>query len=102
MTPGASGLHSPADPAEGGEFQLLLSRLRSWWTEAQELQLWQQSRRPLALLLGLVGLLMGLHVASGLVQALRTVPLLPGLLELVSLAWLVRAGLPRLLGNRPG
>ncbi len=80
----------------------MLSRLRSWWAEAHQLQLWQQSRRPLVLLLGLVGLLMVLHVAAGLVQALRTIPLLPGLLELVSLAWLVRAGVPRLLGNRPG
>ena len=50
----------------------------------------------------LVALLLVLHVTSALLESLRSVPMLPGVLELVSLVWLVRSGLPWLLGHRPG
>jgi hypothetical protein len=38
-----------------------------------------------------------LQVASAVLDAVGSVPLLPGLLELVGLVWLLRNGLPRLL-----
>ena len=88
--------------SEGGEFAFLLERLRRWWSEAQELHLWQQSRRPLTLLGALVALLLLLHVTGALLAAIRSVPMLSGLLELTSLVWLARSGLPWLLGKRPG
>ena len=88
--------------SDGGEFALLLERLRHWWSEAQALQLWQQSRRPLTLLGSLVALLLLLHVTGALLDAIRGVPMLPGLLELISLIWFGRTGLPWLLGKRPG
>ena len=87
----------PPDPQEGGEWQLLVAKLRAWWAGGELQSLWASSRQPLTLLVGLLISLAVLQVASAVLDAVGSVPLLPGLLELVGLVWLLRHGLPRLL-----
>ena len=87
----------PPQREEGGEFQLLIAKLRAWWTSGELQALVQQSRLPLIALVGLVIVLVVLQITSALLASLGGVPMLPGLLELVGLIWLVRYGLPRLL-----
>jgi len=87
----------PPDPQEGGEWQLLVAKLRAWWAGGELQSLWVSSRQPLTLLVGLLIILAVLQVASAVLDAVGSVPLLPGLLELVGLVWFLRHGLPRLL-----
>lgn len=81
----------------GGEWELLLAKLQAWLGSGQLQDLWLQARRPLNLVLAAVGLLLLLRVYTGLISAIDSLPLVPGLLELVGLIWAVRCGLPRLL-----
>ena len=88
----------PPDPhPEGGEWQLLVAKLQDWWAGGELQTLWASSRQPLTLLVGLLFILAVLQVAAAVLVAVGSVPLLPGLLELVGLGWLLRHGLPRLL-----
>lgn len=82
---------------EGGEWDLLVSKVRDWLASGQLQTLWQQAKTPLTLTLALVGLLLVLRVYSALLAALDSLPLVPGLLELVGVIWAVRVGLPKLI-----
>ena len=101
----ASTLDLPANPeaaasggaSSGGEWELLLEKLRSWWASGQLQQQWQASRTPLSLPAGLIALLLVLRVYSGLVNVLDSLPLLPGLLELVGLITVVQFSLTKLV-----
>ena len=74
--PGSDGPNS----GEGGEWELLLQKLREWLNQGQLQSLWAQASKPVTLLAALVGL-----------------PLVPGLLELAGVVWMVRYGVPKLL-----
>ena len=49
--------------------------------------------------LNLIALLVVLRVYSALLGAIESLPLVPGLLELVGVIWLVRKGVPKLVRN---
>ena len=83
--------------SEGGEWALLVEKIQAWWSSGELQKLWQQSRTPLTVGLALIAVLLVLQVYAGLVGAINSLPLVPGLLELVGLVWAVRYGLPRLL-----
>jgi len=82
---------------EGGEWELLLQKLREWLNQGQLKSFWAQASRPVSLLAGLVGLLIVLRIYGALLGAIDSLPLVPGLLELAGVIWLVRYGLPKLL-----
>ena len=82
---------------DGGEWELLVSKLRAWFTSGAAAAFWARTRTPLVALAALVGLLMLLRVYGALVGAIDSVPLLPGLLELVGVIWVLRYGVPRLV-----
>ena len=90
-------LEVPAQGDQGGEWDLLLAKLRAWWSSGEPQALWQRLIKPLGGGLSLVVVLLVLQVYGALVDTLQSIPLLPGLLELVGLIWLLRHGLPRLL-----
>lgn len=99
--PGVSHvLEIPPDPQQGGEWQLLVAKLQAWWDSGELQSLWLRSRRPLFLLVGLLVALAVLQVGSAVLDGVASVPLLPGLLELVGLAWVLRHGVPRLLRSQ--
>ena len=82
---------------EGGEWDLLVGKVRDFLASGQLQALWNQARSPLTLVLALVGVLLVLRVYTGLLAALDSLPLVPGLLELVGVIWTVRVGLPKLV-----
>lgn len=99
--PGVSQvLEIPPDPQQGGEWQLLVAKLQAWWASGELQSLWLRSRQPLTLLVGLLIVLAVLQVGTAVLDAVGSVPLLPGLLELVGLVWVLRHGAPRLLRSQ--
>jgi hypothetical protein len=81
-----------AEAQEGGEWDLLLSKIRQW-LDRGELGNWISSARTPALAFaGLVGVLLVLRVYAALLGAIDSLPLVPGLLELTGVLWLARFG----------
>lgn len=87
----------PSTDEEGGEWELLLQKLRQWLNQGELQSLWAQARKPVTLLAAVVGLLLVLRVYSAVLGALESLPLVPGLLELAGVVWTVRYGVPKLL-----
>ena len=88
----------PAGEAgEGGEWDLLLSKLRAWYDGADLQGRWESLGGPLrgaGLLLAAVVLL---RLYSALLETLGDLPLVPRLLQLVGLVTVVHFGLTRLV-----
>jgi hypothetical protein len=78
------------EAGEGGEWQLLVQKVQEWFASGAVQDLWQQLRSPLIALAALVGVLMVLKVYAGVMGTLQSLPLLPGLLELVGVITLGR------------
>jgi hypothetical protein len=87
----------PFEDEEGGEWELLLQKLRHWLNQNELQALWSQASKPVTALAALVGLLLVLRIYSALLGALDSLPLVPGLLELAGVVWVVRYGVPKLL-----
>jgi hypothetical protein len=104
LDPGAGVSHVleiPPDPQDqGGEWQLLRAKLDAWWASGELQSLWLRSKQPLTWLVGLLIVLVLLQVGSAVLDAVGSVPLLGGLLELVGLVWVLRQGLPRVLRSQ--
>ena len=82
---------------EGGEWDLLSEKLRSWWQEQDLDHQWQRLRQPLLLGVGLVGLILVMRIYSGILAAIATVPLAPRLFELAGVSWLAWFSVTRLV-----
>jgi hypothetical protein len=91
----ASGAEEPG--GEGGEWELLLGKVKAWLGEGKLEALWAQARNPVSLILAAAALLVVLRVYSALLAAIDSLPLIPGLLELVGVIWAVRYGVPKLV-----
>jgi CAAD domains of cyanobacterial aminoacyl-tRNA synthetase len=85
------------DSGDGGEWDLLLQKLRHWLGSGQLQQQWQSARGPLSLVAGLLALLLVLRVYGALLAVVDSLPLVPGLLELVGVIAVTRFGLTRLV-----
>jgi hypothetical protein len=85
------------DGGDGGEWELLLGKVQGWLGQGKLQSLWAQARNPLTLILAAAALLVVLRVYSALLSALNSLPLIPGLLELVGVIWAVRFGVPKLV-----
>ncbi|MCP9886531.1 CAAD domain-containing protein [Cyanobium sp. ATX 6A2] len=95
--PALGGGATPTGDGDGGEWNLLVEKLQQWWRSGELQSLWQQAKTPLTLGLALITVLMVLRVYAGLLSAINSLPLVPGLLELVGVIWGVRYGLPKLI-----
>lgn len=105
----ASSVDVPASPAaaasasaeqEGGEWDLLVEKLRSWLASGQLQELWQTARTPLSLLAGLIAVLLVLRIYSALLNVIDSIPLASGLLELVGVIAVVQFSLKRLVRSQ--
>ena len=98
-SPSANSPNNEPEPqsGEGGEWELLLGKLRQWLDQNELNKLWAQARKPVTILAGLAALVLVLRVYSAVLGALDSLPLVPGLLELVGVVWAVRYGIPKLL-----
>ena len=90
-----SGQEDPGQ--DGGEWQILTTKLADWAASDAPQTLWQQLQSPLKALAILLGALFVLRLYAGVLGALEGVPLLAGLLELTALVWIARHGAPALL-----
>ncbi|MGA0161895.1 MAG: CAAD domain-containing protein [Vulcanococcus sp.] len=86
-----------ATEGEGGEWELLVEKVKQWIASGQLQQQWQTARTPITLVAGLIGLLLVLRIYGALLGVVESVPLLPGLLELVGVISVVRFSLTRLV-----
>ena len=101
----ASTTDVPASPTavaasnegEGGEWELLVEKVQQWIGSGQLQQQWQTARTPITLVAGLIGLLLALRIYGALLGVVESLPLLPGLLELVGVISVVRFSLTRLV-----
>ena len=93
------GGHSNGDTStsEGGEWELLTSKIKDWFDANDIGEKFNQARQPLRLLAYFIGLLMVLKVYSGLLGAIGTIPLAPRLLELVGLYSVISFAATRLV-----
>lgn len=83
--------------SEGGEWNLLLEKLRGLIDGDQLKVLWIQLRLPIRLITALILLVVGVQIYSGLIRTINSVPVGSGLLELIGLIWLVRFSLTNLI-----
>jgi hypothetical protein len=89
---------SSEDSGEGGgEFDLLLQKIRDWFNSGELQAQWQRLRGPLRGLAILIGVVLLLRVYASLVGTLDSLPLVGGLLELVGLIALTRFSFTRLV-----
>jgi hypothetical protein len=96
----AATLHVPAsgeDVPEGGEWELLLRKVRDWFASGQPQEQFNRYRSPLQLLGLLLAIVVVLRIYSALLGAIDSLPLVPGLLELAGVIWLSRFATTRLV-----
>ena len=74
---------------EGGEWDLLVEKIKAWIDSNQLGSLWNQAQLPLRLIGGLILFVIVSTVYSGILGTINKVPLAPGLLELTGLIWLL-------------
>ena len=74
---------------EGGEWDLLVEKVKAWIDSKQLGSLWDQAQLPLRLIGGLILFVIVSTVYSGILGTINKVPLAPGLLELTGLIWLL-------------
>lgn len=92
-------LEGSAEPGGegGGEFDLLLQKIRDWLGSGELQAQWQRFRGPLKGLAILIGVVLLLRVYASLIGTLDSLPLVGGLLELVGLIAAVRFTATRLV-----
>ena len=83
--------------SDGGEWDLLSSKVRQWWNDNNLVELWQRSRRPVFLVVGLIGLTLLIRIYSGILAAIGSIPLAPRLFELVGIGWVIWFSTTRLI-----
>ena len=94
----ASTIEIPAlEPGDGGEWELLVAKVRQWLASGQLQELVDTARTPLTLLAYLVVAVLVLQIYAALLDVLEGLPLVPGLLELAGVVTVVRFALTRLV-----
>ncbi|PZV03287.1 MAG: hypothetical protein DCF23_10050 [Cyanobium sp.] len=87
----AATLLAPASTAEsgpGGEWALLVAKVQEWIGGGGLEGTFERYRSPLKMLGALVGIVLVLRLYGAVIGAIESLPLLPGLLELVGVVWL--------------
>jgi len=72
---------------EGGEWDLLSTKVRQWWGEHDLADQWQRLRRPLLLTAAVIAFILVLRIYGGVLDAIATIPLAPRLFELVGVIY---------------
>ena len=68
---------------EGGEWDILSSRIKAFFEANNLLEHWQSLRQPLLLIGALIALILTVRIYGGILDAIATVPLAPRLFQLV-------------------
>ena len=78
-----------ASTDEGGEWDLLVEKIKAWIDSKELGSVWSQAQLPLRLIGGLILFVIVSTVYSGILGTINKVPLAPGLLELTGVIWLL-------------
>lgn len=78
------------EESSGGEWQILIEKVKETFGGSTLQDTWQQLRLPVRLVGGLIILIITLRIYQGLLDTIDRLPLAPGLLELAGLIWLVK------------
>ena len=73
----------------GGEWDLLVEKIKAWINSNALGSLWTQAQLPLRVIGGVILFVIVSTVYSGILGTINKVPLAPGLLELFGVIWLV-------------
>jgi len=98
----ASTVSIPAqesDDEDGGEWELLVGKVKDWLEQNDLAELWAKAQLPLRLVGGLIVFSLMATVYSGVLSTINSIPLVPGLLELAGVIWLVNFALRNLIRN---
>ena len=98
----ASTVSIPAQESsdqDGGEWDLLVGKVKAWLEQNDFGELWAKAQLPLRLIGGLIVFTLAARVYSGVLNTIDSLPLVPGLLELAGLIWLVNFALRNLIRN---
>jgi hypothetical protein len=95
--PGPEAAGSPDTEEEGGEWNLLVGKVKTWFSSGEPPRQWERLRGPLKGLALLIGLVMALRLYASLVRTIDSIPVVSGLLELTGLIALVRFSLTHLV-----
>ena len=87
---GVSGGGDSAPEDEGGEWNLLLDKIRAWMDRLELDQQWERLRGPLKLVGILIAVLLLMRVYGSVIRTIDGIPVVSGLLELVGLVVFVR------------
>ena len=98
----ASTVSIPAQESadeDGGEWELLVGKVKAWLEQNDLAELWTKAQLPLRVLGGLIVFSLVATVYSGVLSTINSIPLVPGLLELAGVIWLVNFALRNLIRN---
>lgn len=84
---------------EGGEWDLLVGKVKAWLEQNDLNELWSKAQLPLRVIGGLIVFSLVAKVYFGVLNTIDSLPLVPGLLELAGLIWLVNFALRNLIRN---
>lgn len=85
---------------QGGEWELLLNRVTTWWTSGELGLQWQRIRGPLKGVAILLAVIVALRVYATVIATIDAIPLVSGLLELTGLIAMLHFTATRLLRTR--
>jgi hypothetical protein len=88
---------SPAAGGEGGEWELLVGKVNTWFSSGELKRQWQKIRGPLKGLAILIGLILAVRLYASLVGTIDRIPVVSGLLELIGLIALGHFGLTKMV-----
>ena len=98
----ASTVSIPAQESsdqDGGEWELLVGKVKDWLEQNDLAELWAKAQLPLRVVGGLIVFSLVATVYSGVLSTINSLPLVPGLLELAGVIWLVNFALRNLVRN---
>ena len=96
----ASTIEIPAQGASeegGGEWDLLVGKIRTWLNSDDPTTLWSKLQLPLKVVGGLIVFLLVSRIYNGILGTIDSLPLAPGLLELAGLIWILNFALKNLV-----
>ena len=97
--PAQAGSDQDGSDPEGGEWELLVGKVKDWLEQNDLAELWTKAQLPLRVVGGLIVFSLVATVYSGVLSTINSLPLVPGLLELAGVIWVVNFALRNLIRN---
>ena len=97
--PAQESANEDGDLLDGGEWELLVGKVKDWLEQNDLAELWKQAQLPLRVVGALIVFSLVATIYTGVLSTISRIPLVPGLLELAGVIWLVNFALRNLIRN---